>query len=64
MRLRVPSSSSALSSASVSLSRIGFGVPLGANRAFQADAWNSGRPASLVVGTFGSAGLRSADAIA
>src|ERR1700704_5604233 len=63
-RLRTFMSSSALSSASVSLSRIGFGVDLGANKAFQADDWNSGSPASRVVGTFGSAGLRSAAAIA
>jgi hypothetical protein len=63
-RLRVLSSSSALSSASVSLSRIGFGVDFGAKRAFQPDAWNAGSPASRVVGTLSSAGLRSAAAIA
>src|SRR5712692_410434 len=63
-RLRMLSSSSALSSASVSLSRTGFGVPLGANKAFQADAWNSGKPASFAVGTFGRVGLRSAMLIA
>src|SRR5712671_6975738 len=63
-RLRVVASSSALSSASVSLSRIGFGVALGANNAFQANAWNSGRPASLEVGTFGNIGLRSTVPIA
>src|ERR1700730_7646328 len=63
-RLRVASSSSALSSASTSLSRIGFGVALGANKPVQADAWNSGSPASTVVGTFGMIGLRSVDATA
>src|SRR5262249_16139789 len=57
-RLRGISSSSALSSASVSLSRIRFGVPLGANNATQADTLNSGKPASLVVGTFGRIALR------
>src|SRR5262249_34676829 len=57
-RFCVFSSSIALSSASLSLSRIGFGVPLGANRAFQADAWNCGSPASSEVGTSGSAELR------
>src|SRR5262245_27725331 len=57
-RFRVFSSSSAWSSASLSLSRIGFGVPLGANKAFQADAWNCGSPASSEVGTSGSAELR------
>ena len=62
-RLRVASSSSALSSARRQLvERSAFGVPLGANSAFQAEAWNSGRPASLVVGTSGSAGLRSGGA--
>src|SRR5215213_9228434 len=59
-RLRVFSSSNALSSASLSLSTIGFGVPLGANRAFQACASNWGSPASLEVGTSGNAGLRAA----
>src|SRR5262249_18306778 len=55
-RLRTFLSSSALSSASVSMSRAAFGVPLGANKAFQADALNSGKPASFDVGTFGRAG--------
>src|SRR3979411_2204175 len=59
-RLRTLSSSSALSSASVSLSMIGFGVPFGANRAFQADASNSGMPASFDVGTFSMVTLRPA----
>jgi hypothetical protein len=63
-RLRTPSSSSVLSSALVSLSRTDFGVPLGANRAFQAYAWNSGKPASFAVGTFGRVGLRWAMLIA
>src|SRR5215217_8877253 len=63
-RLRVVSSSIALSNASPSLSRIGFGVPLGANSAFQAETSNSGIPASLVVGRSGSTGLRSAVATA
>jgi len=57
-RLRVPGSSSALSSAPSNFSRIGPGVALGANSPLHADAWNSGRPASAAVGTFGSAGLR------
>ena len=57
-RLRVPSSLSALSSAADSLSRIGFGVPFGANSAFHAEAWKSGMPASFEVGTFGSDGSR------
>ena len=39
-------------------------VPLGAKIAFQAWAWNSGRPPSFVVGTFGSDGLRSGVATA
>ena len=43
---------------------IGAGVPFGAKIAFQAWAWNSGRPASVVVGTSGSDGLRSGVAIA
>src|SRR6516225_11049747 len=63
-RLRTFSSSSALSSVSVSLSRAALGVPLGANKAFQADASNSGKPASFVVGTFGRIGLRWAVLIA
>src|SRR5260370_36365989 len=63
-RFRVTSSSSALSSAFASVSMIGFGVALGANRPFQADTWNSGNPASTVVGTLASAGFRSAAAIA
>src|SRR5215813_6534428 len=46
-RLRTFSSSSALSSASVSMSRAAFGVPLGANKAFQADALNSGKAGFL-----------------
>src|SRR5262245_57495668 len=58
-RLRTVSSSSALSSALVSLPTTVFGVPLGANKAFQADAWNAAKPASLDVGTFGRVGLRS-----
>src|SRR5216684_8093522 len=62
-RLRVLSSSSALSSASVSLSRIGFGVALGANKPFQAETWNAGRPASVDVGTSGNNGWRSSVAI-
>jgi hypothetical protein len=37
---------------------------LGANSAFQADVWNSGKPASAVVGTSGNAGLRCGVAIA
>ena len=57
MRLRVASSSSALSSASASRSMIGFGVPFGARKPFQADTWNSGSPPCAVVGTPGSAGL-------
>ena len=40
------------------------GVVLGANRANQAEVWNSGKPASVLVGTPGRAGLRRADAIA
>src|SRR5262252_3634321 len=63
-RVRTFSSSSALSSASVIMSRAAFGVPLGANKAFQADTLNSGKPASFDVGTFGRAGLRSAVLIA
>ena len=38
---------------------MGWGVSFGAKSAFQAWAWNSGNPASLLVGTPGSAGLRS-----
>ena len=48
----------------MSLSRIGFGVAFGANNANHPDAWHSGSPASLVVGTVGTAALRAADAIA
>src|SRR5262249_60721823 len=51
-RLRTFSSSSALSSASVSMSRAGFRVPLGANQAFQADPVHSGNPASFDGGAF------------
>jgi hypothetical protein len=57
-RPRTTPSSRAMSSASASLSRTGLGVALGANRANQADAWNSGSPASSVVGTPGRAALR------
>ena len=46
------------------LVEIGLGVPFGANSAFQADTWKSGNPPSFEVGTFGSAGLRSAVPIA
>src|SRR6516162_2490167 len=63
-RLRTFSSSSALSRASVSLSRIGLGVALGAKSPYQPVAWKSGSPASLVVGRFGSAGLRAGVATA
>src|SRR6516162_11775909 len=63
-RLRELSSSSALSSASASLSRVGFGVPLGENRASQPDTWNFGSPASFEVGTFGRTGLRCSAPIA
>src|SRR6476620_11776657 len=48
-RLRVASSSSALSSAADNLSRIDLGVPFGANSAFQADTWKSGNPPSFEV---------------
>src|SRR5687768_12467656 len=63
MRLRVASSSSALSSASASLSTIALGVPLGARKPFQADTWNAGKPASAVVGTPGNAGFGADAAI-
>ena len=43
---------------------ISGGVPFGAKIAFQALTWNSGRPASFVVGTFGRAGERSGSATA
>src|SRR5262249_27973780 len=49
-RLRVCSSSSALSSASVSLSSTGWGVSFGAKSAFQAWAWNWGRPGFVAGG--------------
>src|SRR5262245_42662390 len=64
MRLRVASSSSALSSASASLLMADFGVPFGANRPFHADTWKSGSAASALVGTPGMAGLRTGDEIA
>src|SRR5262249_31911515 len=63
-RLRTFSAWRALSRASVSRSRIGCVVPLGANKAHQGMAWNSGSPASFAVGTFGRAGLRCALPIA
>ena len=51
------SSSSALSSASVSLSRIGFGVPLGSKQGEpDPDTSNSGSSPSFAVGTFGRIG--------
>src|SRR5262245_43135459 len=53
-RFRTLSSSNALSSASLSLSSIGRGTPFGVNKANHGNAWSSGRPASFVVGTFGS----------
>src|SRR5882762_9817240 len=52
-RLRVFSSSSALSRAPLRASRIGCAVPFGANKAHHGDESRFGRPASLVVGTFG-----------
>src|SRR5438552_16950175 len=55
-RLRVFSSSSALSKAALRLSRIGCAVPVGANKAHHGDESRFGRPTSLVVGTFGSVG--------
>src|SRR3954454_21899368 len=55
-RLRVFSSSSALSKALLSASRIGRAVPFGANKAHHGDESRLGRPASLVVGTFGRVG--------
>src|SRR5215467_4258945 len=58
-RLRTFVSSSAVLSAWASLSRTAFDVVLGANKAFQAEAWKSGNPASFAVGTFGRVGLRS-----
>src|SRR5262249_10036219 len=57
-RFCVAASSSALSSAALSASTIGLGVPLGANNAFQADAWNCASPAAVDVGSSGSAALR------
>src|SRR3989475_2175852 len=53
----------AFPSAPFSLATTSAGVPLGANRAFHALTWNSGRPPSLVVGTSGSAGERFSVAI-
>src|SRR5262249_22735201 len=53
-RFCVAASSSALSSAALSASTIGLGVPLGANNAFQADARNCASPASVDVGSSGS----------
>src|SRR3981189_3711920 len=58
-RLRTFSSSSALAAAALSFSMIGAGVPFGAKIAFQAWAWNAGRPASVVVGRSGKDGLRA-----
>src|SRR5215470_12642338 len=55
-RLRVLSSSSALSKAPLSASRIGRAVPFGANKAHHGDEPRLGRPASLVVGTSGRVG--------
>ena len=63
-RFLTTSSSKDSSSAEVSLSRTGRGVPFGANSAHQDPASNSGSPASRVVGTSGSTWLRSADAVA
>lgn len=55
-RLRVGGSSRAWFTASASLSTIVWGVPFGANIAFQPEAWNSGSPASIVVGTWEKSG--------
>ncbi len=63
-RLRTVSSSSALSSAAVSVSSTGCGVAFGANRPYQADTANSGSPASAVVGMVGRAALRFAVPVA
>ena len=63
-RLRVPSSESALSSASTSLPVISFGVPFGAKTAFQAETSYYGSPPSFAVGTSGSEGERSGVAMA
>lgn len=57
-------SSSAFTSAPFSLATISGGVPLGAKIAFQAETWNSGSPASFVVGTSGMAGERAGSATA
>jgi hypothetical protein len=48
-----------LDTAAFNAATIGAGVPFGAKIAFQACAWNFGSPPSIVVGTFGSDGLRS-----
>jgi len=56
--------SSKVGSTTFSVAMIGAGVPLGAKIAFQAWAWNAGKPASAAVGTSGSDGLRSGVAIA
>jgi hypothetical protein len=61
--LRTFWSSNALSRASLSLSRIAFGVPLGANKATHENTWNSGSPASFEVGTFGRTRLRCSESI-
>ena len=58
------SSSSALASAAFTFAITGFGVPAGANSAFQAENWKSGKPASAVVGTSGTAALRAGEATA
>src|SRR5215470_12553031 len=55
-RLRVFSSSNALSKALLSASRIGRAVPFGANNAHHGDESRLGRPASSVVGTSGRLG--------
>src|SRR5262249_3480023 len=63
-RFLTVSSSKDSSSAALSLSTMGCGVPFGANSAHQGAVWNSGSPASRVVGMSGNTWLRSADAVA
>ena len=63
-RLRVASSSSALTTASFNLAWISCGKFFGANIAFQAETWNSASPPSLVVGTSLTTSERSELAIA
>ena len=52
------SSRMALSSAALTRSTIGFGVPFGKNRAVHAMVCRSGKPASVEEGTLGMAAAR------